>query len=128
MTTSDHYHDEVIGGRTKSTSAPLYHISLDELQNLPDGANFYASFSPTSAAFKYVMGPELRDYVIHRSHFVNGSWAGDLTCSGLHNLDNIEQSEPHSVCPNCHHLNENHPQCQSFSWLTVLCGGRHVKL
>lgn len=104
----------------------MKHVTLDELQHLPDGREMFVSFGPNSPAYRYEMGPALRDYVVHRGHHVHGSYT-DLACT--HGVEvpfkRVDQALP---CPGCHHAVINHPVCQIFSWLVVLCNGSHVKL
>lgn len=107
----------------------LYHVDLETLAHLPDDAEFYASFGPVSPAHLYVMVPELRDYVIHRSYSLHGSWQGTLGCD-KHQAEPLEfrRVDQDAICPGCHHRNGNHPTCERYRWLTVQCGGEHVKL
>lgn len=107
---------------------PLHHISLEVLQGLPDGEEFFATFSPTSVAHRYEMVDELRKHVNHRAHEVHGAWQGDRGCTGSHNFEGgAFKLSANEICPNCHHRAGNHPECELFSWITVLCGGQHVR-
>lgn len=107
----------------------LSHISLEELQTLPLDTPFFACFSTEAQAHPYVMLPEIRNFVTYRAHNVHGVWTGDRGCEAHPLLcGNFTLEDPNKVCPGCHHLQRNHPECNTFGWLTVLCEGQHVKL
>jgi len=112
----------------------LQHIGLEKLQELPDDALFYASFSPTSAAHPYVMCPELRAYVHHHAHTVHGSWIGGRQHSALPPVAQLPVWSKDAICSDiveeggCHHRVGNHPECQAFTWITVLCGDLHGRV
>lgn len=107
----------------------LKHITLEQLQGLNSGEKFWASFSPTSPAYEYEMVEDVRSYVTYRSHLVTGSWQGELGCpSRGHAKEEVWEKVTDRVCPGCHHLVVNHPECKQFSWLVVLCEGVHKKL
>lgn len=110
-----------------TTLTPIRHITLEELQSLPDGQDFYAAFGPAAPAHDYVMGPELRSHVTYRAHLVFGAWAGACTHEAGEYVDFV-RTDSDVICGGCHHRHGNHPVCKTFSWLNVLCGGKHVKL
>lgn len=106
----------------------ISHLTLDRLQRLPDGSEFFACFTSYAPSHLYVMSPELRDFVTHRAHLVFGSFEGDRSCGPACGDFSQDRGHRDEVCPSCHHLNRNHPECGQFSWMTVLCGNVHLRL